>query len=99
MRFRFTIRDLLWLTALIAVLVAWWVDHTRMTTELLVNDAIAKDDGLLRFRRQIQQLKAMVPQSTNDRTTGFLQSQISKLETRLKSHEDELRQSITKQLR
>ena len=25
MRFRFTIRDLLWLTALVAV--AWWVDH------------------------------------------------------------------------
>jgi hypothetical protein len=27
MRFRFTIRDLLWLTALLAVCIAWWVDH------------------------------------------------------------------------
>ncbi len=27
----FTIRDLLWLTALAAVLVAWWVDHQRLT--------------------------------------------------------------------
>ena len=26
---RFTIRDLLWLTLLAAVLVAWWVDHWR----------------------------------------------------------------------
>ena len=25
--FRFTIRDVLWLTALAAVLVAWWVDR------------------------------------------------------------------------
>ena len=23
----FTIRDLLWLTALVGVLVAWWIDH------------------------------------------------------------------------
>jgi hypothetical protein len=29
MRLRFSIRDLLWLTALGAVLVAWWVDHQR----------------------------------------------------------------------
>ena len=27
MRLRFTIRDLLWLTALVAVCVAWWLDH------------------------------------------------------------------------
>jgi hypothetical protein len=26
----FTIRDLLWLTALCAVLVAWWMDHRRL---------------------------------------------------------------------
>ena len=30
MRFRFTIRDLLWLTALVALGVGWWVDHNRM---------------------------------------------------------------------
>jgi ABC-type uncharacterized transport system permease subunit len=27
--FRFTIRDLLWLTTLSAALVAWWLDHTK----------------------------------------------------------------------
>ena len=27
MRFRFTIRDLLWLTVVVAVLAAWWVDN------------------------------------------------------------------------
>ena len=30
MRFRFNIRDLLWLTALVAMGVAWWVDHDRL---------------------------------------------------------------------
>ena len=29
MRFRFTIRDLLWLTALIAMGLGWWIDHFR----------------------------------------------------------------------
>jgi hypothetical protein len=31
MRLRFSIRDLLWLTALVAVLVAWWVDHRQLS--------------------------------------------------------------------
>jgi hypothetical protein len=30
MTLRFLIRDLLWLTALCAVLVAWWIDHVRL---------------------------------------------------------------------
>jgi hypothetical protein len=29
MRFRFTIRDLLWLTVVVAMGVAWWVDRGR----------------------------------------------------------------------
>ena len=31
---RFTIRDLLWLTLLAAVLVAWWVDRGRLAAEI-----------------------------------------------------------------
>jgi hypothetical protein len=31
MRLRFTICDLLWLTALVALGVAWWVDHGKWT--------------------------------------------------------------------
>jgi hypothetical protein len=34
MRFRFTIHDLLWLTALVAMGLAWWVDHRRMAYEI-----------------------------------------------------------------
>jgi hypothetical protein len=30
-RLKFSIRDLLWLTALCAVLVAWWLDHERLS--------------------------------------------------------------------
>jgi hypothetical protein len=41
MKLRFSIRDLLWLTALAAVLVAWWVDHRHLEKpyrKLNVND-------------------------------------------------------------
>ena len=37
MRFRFTIRDLLWLTAFVAVLLAWHIDH-----QAIVHDTSAK---------------------------------------------------------
>ena len=36
MRLRFTIRDLLWLTALVAVLLAWWADHRRLAECALI---------------------------------------------------------------
>jgi hypothetical protein len=31
MRFRFTIRDLLWLTVVVALCVAWYLDHWRQS--------------------------------------------------------------------
>jgi hypothetical protein len=29
MKFQFTIRDLLWLTALVAMSIGWWLDHSK----------------------------------------------------------------------
>ena len=31
---RFTIRDLLWLTVVVALGVAWWIDRSRLAKEL-----------------------------------------------------------------
>jgi hypothetical protein len=36
MRFRFTIRDLLWLTALVALGLGWWVDRSQLRSRLTV---------------------------------------------------------------
>jgi cell division protein FtsB len=33
MRFRFTIRDLLWLTVVAAIGFGWWVDHGRVQAQ------------------------------------------------------------------
>jgi hypothetical protein len=32
--FRFTIRDLLWLMVVVAVAMAWWVNHRRQAAEI-----------------------------------------------------------------
>jgi hypothetical protein len=32
--FRFTIRDVLWLTALVGALAGWWVDRSRLDIKL-----------------------------------------------------------------
>ena len=32
--FRFTIRDVLWLTVVVAMGVAWWMDRSRIQSEL-----------------------------------------------------------------
>ena len=34
--FRFTIRDVLWLTAIVAMGCAWWFDHSRLWTVIKV---------------------------------------------------------------
>jgi hypothetical protein len=41
MRLRFTIRDLLWLTALVALAIGWWLDHSmrqQSTTPATLQD-------------------------------------------------------------
>ena len=34
--FRFTIRDLLWLMVVVALGVAWWIDHGRQATAIRI---------------------------------------------------------------
>src|SRR5437867_2342016 len=49
--FRFTIRDVLWLTAFIAVLLTWWADHARIAAD---REGIAREQR--RWRRAFDSL-------------------------------------------
>jgi hypothetical protein len=40
--FRFSTRDLLWLTVLVALGVAWWVDHSRQSAARVAAEQQAK---------------------------------------------------------
>src|SRR5689334_10024020 len=42
MRVRFSIRDLLWLAALVALAVGWWIDHRRVVRDAAINDDLAQ---------------------------------------------------------
>jgi len=44
--FRFTIRDVLWLTTFTAVLLTWWADHSRITAD---REQIAKEQRRSRW--------------------------------------------------
>ena len=43
MRLHFTIRDLLWLTAVVALAVAWWIDHRHMADDSDARTKLAID--------------------------------------------------------
>ena len=112
MRFRFTIRDLLWLTALLAMGIGWWVDHREQADRYrqlatmsnvpatLVDVELAKDNDIARFRREIAILKSKViyPDSTVQISAARIQELIRSTENRLKMREDELRPLLTRRL-
>ncbi len=105
MRFQFTIRDLLWLTALLAMGLASWLDHRRLTTisdipEKLVDDAIEKDAIVVRMRKAIDILKSRViyPDSKEQVSAAQIQDRIQTREKQLKMREDELRPLVTRRL-
>jgi len=41
MRFRFTIRDLLWLTLVVGLAVGWWIEHHRFR-QFLASNVVVK---------------------------------------------------------
>jgi hypothetical protein len=49
MRLRFTIRDLLWLTALVALAVGWWLDHSQQAQRI---SALKKSQAVSSFLAQ-----------------------------------------------
>jgi len=49
MRFRFTIRDLLWLTLVVALAVGWWVDRSNLIrTTSSWRDMVDHQDDMIR---------------------------------------------------
>jgi hypothetical protein len=61
--FRFTIRDVLWLTVVVAVLVAWWVDRSRLSLEnrshqtklnQMAKDSAQRDEAIRIYERAIE---------------------------------------------
>ena len=56
MRFRFTIRDLLLTTTIVALAVGWWLDHRRITKNATLESMILKDPTIVRLEAEILNL-------------------------------------------
>jgi hypothetical protein len=63
MRFRFTIRDLLWLTLVVAMAVGWWLDHRRWQSrcEKAESDARTRTNEADRVRSVLWQIRDSQP--------------------------------------
>ncbi len=51
--FRFTIRDVLWLTVVVSICIAWWVDkrpRPGVMTDVFIHDGFHKGEPIRLFR-------------------------------------------------
>jgi uncharacterized protein HemX len=99
--FRFSIRDLLWLTVVVGMGLGWWIDHHRQTT--LTAEATAFAESLLPreptigyLQRQIQQVQRIRNEaiSRNDLATiATCDKSIAQYQHSIDERRDQLRQA------
>ena len=77
MRFRFTIRDLLWLTALVAVLAAWWIENADIKRERAM---------LKQQQAELTEQKADLTEKTDD-LNALREAMIERLSPRTRSNQ------------
>ncbi len=65
MKFRFTIRDLLWLTVVAALAVGWWIDHRRLSEKLDSAYGVDVDALLIKVEKLTQQNQSLMRQLQN----------------------------------
>ena len=105
MKLHFTIRDLLWLTVVVALILGWWLDHRKLTNignlpDVLVASAVSQDDGVVQFQQTIDKLKAMLllPDSKLQIPRAAIEKQIAEDEKHKKDREDSLRPQIVRRM-
>jgi hypothetical protein len=82
MKLSFSIRDLLWITLVAAILLAWWMDHRRTTSgnEKHSFTGTANGNDLIRDRRGSQKWERKADQWILVRTLKDLPVQTPELE-------------------
>jgi hypothetical protein len=65
--FRFTIRDLLWLTVVVALAIAWWLDHQRSSRDFR---RMAEANAKLRYEAIVAKEEAVFLRVRLSRQSG-----------------------------
>jgi len=101
MRLRFTIRDLLWLTLVVAMAVGWWVDHQRQAplaaaANAAIDRIVSQDPQIRYLERNLSQLCAITP--TNAAQSAEVHAKINQIENELAAARAEIRPKVAAQL-
>jgi hypothetical protein len=76
--FRFTIRDMLWLTVVVALALSWWIDNQRIESSVAKIDSDRRDlqadfddklsivnDMQIKARKELERITRSAPASPN----------------------------------
>jgi hypothetical protein len=112
--FRFSIRDLLLITAIIALMARWWIDHRRLVALIpppppslpspptyLVELNLSRDDQIASLQRTLSKLESSYAAAIgqNDaKAAAALKIQVDQVKKKLDSRRDALRPAIIKHL-
>jgi len=103
--FRFSIRDLLLLTVIVAIATGWWLDHRRLVTLIpssnpsnyLVDLNLSKDEKLSLSNRQISSLETIYANAkvaNDEQLADTMKTKIDKLKMQKEYRSDELRPKV-----
>ena len=103
MRFkpRFFIRDLLWLTLVVALFVAWRLGHQRQAplaagANSMIDRIVSQAPSISDLERDLLQLRAISP--NNAAQSAEVRAKINQIENQLAAERAELRPKVAAQL-
>jgi len=96
MQFRFSIRDLLLVTTIVALAAGWWFDHRRLVKNAAIESLLSKDATMVQLRWQISDwefARSLQPSSGTAAINSF-NARITDLQNQLDQRHDELLRSL-----
>jgi hypothetical protein len=109
--FSFSIRDLLLITAIVALMAGWWIDRRRLIALIppppppppayLVELNLSRDDQIASLQRTLSSLEVSYDAAIGEsdaKSAASLKIQIDQVKKRLENRRDETRPAIIKHL-
>jgi hypothetical protein len=90
MRIRFTIRDLLLSTTIVALAVGWWLDHRQITRNANLESMLSKDTMIVRLQAEISELDFARSVQTDNAIKTSIDVRIADRQKQIDKRRDEL---------
>jgi hypothetical protein len=101
MRLRFTIRDLLWLTLVVALVIAWRLDHQKQVplanaANAMIDTIVSQDPQIRDLEKRLTKLRLTLP--IDAAQSAELQAWIKNVESELAARRAEIRPQIAEKM-